>query len=88
MAHEQLTAAAKAVRSAAATATDDAVRERLEDQAEALSGLAERDPDHGRMARHEEVLRNVADEAGKEVADHCYEALDDIIAYRETIEGV
>jgi type VI protein secretion system component VasF len=88
--HEQLQRAAERTREAADAAADAAVRERLLDQAETFETLAtaDRGPDHGRIARHESILDEIADEAGTEVAGHLDEVVDHLHAYRETIEGV
>ncbi|MEF8776209.1 MAG: hypothetical protein V5A43_06865 [Haloarculaceae archaeon] len=75
----------------ASDATDDAdVAETLADQAEQLDGLAERDqgPDHGRLARHENVLADLAASTDGDVADLIEAALAEMRAYRETVEGV
>lgn len=74
----------------AAEHTDDEAGERLQTQAEQLESLsnADRGPDHGRLARHEHVLRSIADEEGGAVTERIDDALASISSYRETLEGV
>ncbi|WP_440988642.1 DUF7553 family protein [Haloarchaeobius baliensis] len=90
MTREQLETAAEHVRSAAQAATDADARERLYRQAEEFErhAEAERGPDHGRLARHESILGEIADAEGGEVADEVDAALDHIHEYRETLPGV
>lgn len=64
--------------------------DRLTDLADQLDRLstAERGPDHGRLARIQTALNEIkadVDEEGSEIID---EALAEILAYRETVEGV
>ncbi|WP_265109584.1 DUF7553 family protein [Halosolutus halophilus] len=89
MTRENLAKAADSLRTAADAATAD-VRDRLEDQASQFETLADADrgPDHGKLARHEHILTEIADEEDGDVADHVDAALDSIRAYRETVEGV
>jgi len=89
MSGEQLRRASQHLQAAAEVADGD-VRERLHEQSDHVARLAERDrgPDHGRLARHERTIDNIADSAGEAVATHVEDALESIHAYRETIEGV
>ncbi len=89
MTRENLAAAAETLHTAADAASEDA-RDRLENQADEFETLADADrgPDHGKLARHEHILTDIADDEGGEVADHIEDALDSIRAYRETVEGV
>ncbi|MFC4541002.1 hypothetical protein ACFO5R_03545 [Halosolutus amylolyticus] len=89
MTREHLTDAAESLRTAAEAASDNAA-DRLESQADQFETLADADrgPDHGKLARHEHVLTEIADEEGGNVADHVDTALDSVRAYRETVEGV
>lgn len=73
---------------AAAELTDGDARERLETQADNMAELAETGADHGRLARHENTLREIRADAGDDVVDRIDAAMDAITAYRETIEGV
>lgn len=63
--------------------------ERLREQADQLSMLAERDqpPDHGRIARHQQKLKDIkeAEPATAAAIDEANTLLND---YRETVEGV
>jgi hypothetical protein len=88
MTRTELRNAAESLREAADQTGEDA-RERLEKQARKLEegAEAERGPDHGRLAHHEHVLAEIADDEPG-IADHVEAALDSIRAYRETVEGV
>jgi hypothetical protein len=89
MTRDELQDAADSLRTAAGHASDDA-RERLQEQASKFDAhaTADRGPDHGKLAHHEHVLTDVADDEGGAAADHIEAALDSIRAYRETVEGV
>lgn len=89
MRREELANAARSLRQAAEAAGTASASERLEEQANQFETLAEADrgPDHGRLARHEHVLTEIADEEA-EAAAHIDTALESIRAYRETVEGV
>ena len=89
MTRTELRNAAESLREAADAAGTDDARERLESQARKLeeSAGAERGPDHGRLAHHEHVLAEIADDEPG-AADHIEAALDSVRAYRETVEGV
>ncbi|WP_338740192.1 DUF7553 family protein [Haloplanus salilacus] len=73
---------------AAAELADGDASERLATQADHLAELAETGADHGRLARHENTLRELEADAGDDVAARIDAAMDSITAYRETIEGV
>lgn len=64
--------------------------ERLEDIADQLDHLstADRGPDHGRLARIQTALDEIQTQVDDEGAATIDEALEDIVAYRETVEGV
>jgi hypothetical protein len=85
---DELDAASTTLADAASDA-DPTVRDRLETQAEQLASLAtaDRGPDHGRLARHERALSEIADD-DPGVADAVDDALAHVRAYRETVEGV
>lgn len=85
---EELQNAANALSRAADTADGEA-QKRLQDQASEFESLAnaERGPDHGKLARHEHILTDIAAEH-QETAGDIDDALEAIRAYRETIEGV
>lgn len=89
MARGELSEAAEALRRAADGAEDEQTRDRLVDQASQFERLAEADrgPDHGRLARHEHILTEIADEEVAAAAD-IESALESIRAYRQTVEGV
>jgi hypothetical protein len=73
---------------AAVELADGDERDRLETQADQLADLAETGADHGRLARHENALREIKAASGDDVGDRVDAAMDAITAYRETIEGV
>ena len=89
MPRDQLQSAADALAEAADT-TDEEAADRLRDLSAQLETLATRDraPDHGRLARIQRALGEVATEADAAVADAVEEADDAIDAFRETLEGV
>lgn len=89
MTRGELSEAAEALRRAASSTEDEQTRDRLEDQANQFDGLAEADrgPDHGRLARHEHILTEIADEEDA-AATEIETALESIRAYRQTVEGV
>lgn len=90
MARAELTEAGQLLRAV----TDDVpgpLADRLAYQADQLESLAARDrgPDHGRLARHQQALRDIAADATDDaVVEAVSRANDRIDAYRETIEGV
>jgi len=63
--------------------------DRLRNQADALAKHADADrgPDHGQVARHQEKLREIKAEASA-VADEIDRAYALLNEYRETVEGV
>ena len=89
MTREELQSAARHLEEASEQASPEA-RERLADQSAQFErhATADRGPDHGRLARHESILAEIAEAEGGSVADHVESALAEIRAYRETIEGV
>jgi hypothetical protein len=90
MAREELENAAESIEAAAAAASDDEARDRLETQAAKFAEYADADrgPDHGQLARHEHILNDVADDEGGDVASNLEDALASISAFRETVDGV
>jgi len=87
MAHEELQRASEELQ-VAAEAADGEERERLEGQAESFAKLAEHGADHGRLARHENALREIKAATDEAVGEHVDAAMASITAYRETLEGV
>lgn len=89
MTREQLQSASDRLRNAANDAPDD-LADRLDDQADRLQNLAERDysVDHGTLARVETKLGDLRADAPSSVADAVDAALDDVRAFRSTVEGV
>ena len=90
MAHENLQRASELLADAADAATHDDAAERLRKQADEFASHAEseRGPDHGRLARHERILTEVAEAEGGTVAAKIDDAIDAVRAYRETVDGV
>ncbi|WP_267641380.1 DUF7553 family protein [Haloarchaeobius amylolyticus] len=89
MVREALQSASDLLSEAAESASEES-RERLQTQADqfAKHAEAERGPDHGRLAKHERILADVADTEGGEVETKIDEALEKIREYRSTVEGV
>jgi|AntRauTorcE11897_2_1112592.scaffolds.fasta_scaffold64258_1 hypothetical protein len=89
MTREQLQSASDRLRDAATDAPDD-LGARLEGQADRLQDLAERDysVDHGTLARVETKLGNLKEDAPASVAEAVDAALEDVRAFRSTVEGV
>lgn len=90
MTRDELATAGNRLESAADTATDADVADRLRDLAGQLDTLAERDqaPDHGRLARIELALDDVAEDADDDLAAEVDDAHEHVISFRETVEGV
>lgn len=89
MTRDELIAASESLNSAAEGADDD-LSANLSEQADTLATLAEREtgPDHGRLAKLEHSLRSLQESASDEEADLIDDALDQIKAYRSTVDGV
>lgn len=90
MSRGELERAGDLLESAAESATDGDAAGRLGDLADQLARLADADhgPDHGRLARIQSGLDEVQAAVGDEAAVRIEEALDEIRAFRETVEGV
>ncbi|WP_435359953.1 DUF7553 family protein [Haloarchaeobius sp. DFWS5] len=90
MSREHLQQASDLIREAAEATTHDDNRERLEKQAEQFAKHAEakRGPDHGRLAKHERILTEVAEVEGGVVESKIDDALVQVREYRSTVEGV
>ncbi len=63
---------------------------RLADQAEAFADMAtaDRGPDHGRLARHENKFHDLTDDVDPTVAELIDDAFDAVHNYRESVDGV
>jgi hypothetical protein len=87
MTRENLADASDTLESAADETGDDDAAERLASLADQLDALATRetDPDHGRLARIENALHDLAD---SDVGDSVESAHESVVAFRETVEGV
>lgn len=90
MTRQELAAAAETLNEASDRASEADVKSGLDEQAAQMTRLADADrgPDHGRLARHERMLSNLADQTDQETAELIFAALADIRDYRSTIEGV
>jgi hypothetical protein len=90
MTSQELHSASELLASAAGDTPDPDARESLSNLSEQLGRLgdADRGPDHGRLARIESKLDGVQADASDDVAVTIENALDEIHAYRETVEGV
>jgi hypothetical protein len=90
MTRENLATASDRLEAAAEATTDDDAAERLRDLAGQLATFADRDrgPDHGRLARIENALGDLAETVGADATAEIEAAHGDVIAFRETIEGV
>lgn len=90
MTREDLASASDRLESAADATSDGDATERLQDLAGQLDALATRDrgPDHGRLARIGIALDDLQDDVDDAVATEIDDARDDVVAYRETVEGV
>lgn len=64
--------------------------ERLADIADQLDRLstADRGPDHGRLARIQTALGEIQTDVDDEGAAAIDEALESVVAYRETVDGI
>jgi hypothetical protein len=89
MVREPLQSASDHLRRASEAASGELQR-RLYDQSDQIASLAtrERGPDHGRLDRHMNTLREISGELDGEAADHVAAALEDLREYREGVEGV
>lgn len=89
MVRQQLQDAAATLRDAADAAEATDAKSRLQDQADHFDSLAtaDRGPDHGRLARHEHILTEIAADE-PDAAPHVEDALELIRKYRSTVEGV
>lgn len=92
MTRTELAEAAAVLREAVGAVDDPTVGDRIGDQADQIEDLAERDrgPDHGRLDRHQQVLRDIKDEpaVGEDTAELLDEAIQRITTYRQDLPGV
>ncbi|MGQ3412666.1 DUF7553 family protein [Natrinema sp. LN54] len=90
MARDELENAAESIEEAATAASDDEARDRLQNQAAKFEDYATADsgPDHGQLARHEHILKDIADDEGGDAAASIDDALEAITEFRSTLEGV
>jgi len=89
MTRDELATASELLESAAESASGDAAG-RLTEIAGQIDRLAtaDRGPDHGRLARWQNALDEVADDVDDATAETIDEALEAIVAYRSTVDGV
>lgn len=90
MTREQLKEASNDLREAAEASDNEDLQERIHTQSDQLAELAEADkgPDHGRLARHMNVLAEIAGEATDKVKQKVKAARDKVAEYRSGVEGV
>lgn len=90
MTREELATASDLIEEAAGTAEEEAAAERLTGLADQLGRLAEADrgPDHGRLARIENALEELAAGTGEETAALVEEAHERVKEYRSGVPGV
>jgi hypothetical protein len=90
MVRKPLQQASEILDGASETTDNQSVAERLSDQAEQFRehATADRGPDHGRLARHENALHEIIDDAEETVANEIDRAMGKIREYRETVDGV
>jgi len=87
---EELAAASNALQQAAIAVDDEDLEARIYDQSQQFAKLAtaERGPDHGRLARHENALHELADLTSGEAREQIEAALEHAQTYREGVEGI
>lgn len=90
MAREELRRAREHLRSAATESEDADRRERMETIANQLDRLSEADhgPDHGRLARFENALLEITEDAPDAVVEDVTAAHEQLKEYRAGVEGV
>lgn len=90
MTRDELITASDVLTEIADDVEDESIRERLTTQADQLVRLAEQDrgPDHGRLARHQQTLRELKAAVDADTAARIDTVNEHIVAYRETVEGV
>jgi hypothetical protein len=90
MTKPQLARARDLLASAAEDASDTEAQETLSNLSDQLDRLADSDhgPDHGRLAHIKAKLEDIQARESDAVAVTIEDALDEIHAFRETIEGV
>lgn len=89
MSRDRLREASDILAEASDDVANDETRDRLRDQASQLRSLASRDrvPDHGRLDRHQHVIREIMNEAD-EIATQLKTVNELITSVREELEGV
>lgn len=90
MSREWLRDAGDRLHDAADRADRDEARERLRELGDQLTALADRErgPDHGRLARLLNAIGEVEGKVDDSVAAELDEAREQVVRYRETVEGV
>ena len=90
MTREELARASQLLVSAAESTTDGDDSERLSDLVDQLDRLSEADegPDHGRLARIENALRELEESTGEETAIVIEDAHEHVKEYRSDVPGV
>lgn len=90
MTRQEIARAGELLQQAGAETAATAERDRLTDLASQLDGLAtgDRGPDHGRIARIQAALDEIQPAVEDEPAVTIENARDELISYRETLDGV
>lgn len=90
MTREHLQAASEALREAAAAVEDEDIEERAYSQSREMAQLAaaDRGPDQGRLDRHMNVLRDIAESTDGEASERVEDALERVTEYRKTVGGI
>jgi hypothetical protein len=90
MSREQLRNASDLLREAGELANDEELQQRIHNQSNKLATAvdADRDPDHGQLARHMNALAEIAEDIGEEGEAKVREARDAVAEFRSTVEGV
>lgn len=90
MTRDELESASDHLESAAKVAGDDDVSERLASLSEKLAtwATADRGPDHGQLARVENRLHSLKDDADAALLDDVNAAHDLVQEYRSGVEGI
>lgn len=90
MSRDELTQAADLLHEASDELSDESLAERTSGVADQLERFAnaDRGPDHGRIARVENTLREIAADAEGDTERKVGEAHEHLSAYRSTVQGV
>jgi len=90
MVRDELQRVSERLREASEAADEDVVRDRLYDQSDEFARMAtaDRGPDHGRLARHENILAEIEKNGNETVGERIDAAKEAITEYRKDLPGV